>query len=126
MYDKGLLSKRTTVEVLGEIDLDVEVKRRKSETEEKLDDVMYPPVIQNVEQWPNDPGKVDQDVDDNDDVIPEDKKGQQKKDYANASVSNFYKTNKSLPASVKVLQSGAQTVWRKTFNSIVNVYLTFC
>jgi cation transport regulator ChaB len=49
MYDRGVLSKETYGEVVGGVDLDIEVKRRKQETENKLDETMYAPVIQNTE-----------------------------------------------------------------------------
>ena len=52
MYDRGVLSKETYGEIMG-IDIDVEVKRRKQEKKEKLEDIMYPPVIQNQEQFPD-------------------------------------------------------------------------
>jgi hypothetical protein len=49
MYDRGTLSKQTYNDVVGDIDLDIEVKRRKQETKDNLDEEMYPPVTQNAE-----------------------------------------------------------------------------
>lgn len=49
MYDRGTLSKQTYNDVVGDIDLDIEVKRRKQETKDNLDEEMYPPVTQNTE-----------------------------------------------------------------------------
>jgi hypothetical protein len=54
MYDRGILSKQTYGEIVGQVDLDIEANRRKDEKEKKLDDVFYPPVINNQEQYPND------------------------------------------------------------------------
>jgi hypothetical protein len=54
MYDRGTLSKQTYNDVVGDIDLDVEVKRRKQETKDNLDEEMYPPVITNTEVKPAD------------------------------------------------------------------------
>ena len=54
MYDRGTLSKQTYNDVVGDIDLDVEVKRRKQETKGGLDEEMYPPVISNTEVKPAD------------------------------------------------------------------------
>ncbi len=54
MYDRGVLSKETYGEVVGGVDIDIEVKRRKSETKEDLDEIMYAPVIQNTENKPAD------------------------------------------------------------------------
>jgi hypothetical protein len=45
LYDRGVLSKRTLVEVTGEADFDAEIERRKAE--KTIEDLMFPPVIQN-------------------------------------------------------------------------------
>lgn len=50
MYDRGVISKQTYVEVAGERDFFVEMARRSYEKDE-IDDVMYPPVIENEEQY---------------------------------------------------------------------------
>jgi len=47
MYDRGVLSKRTFTEVVGEVDFDIEVERRKQETKDNLDNIMEAPIIQN-------------------------------------------------------------------------------
>lgn len=63
LYDRGLLSKRTLVEVVGDVDFDLEVERRIKETEEKLDDKLYPPVTQNMEDKGEDfPGDKKTDI----------------------------------------------------------------
>jgi cation transport regulator ChaB len=50
MYDRGLISKQTYTEVAGEnVYFDVEIERRKKETEKDLDKHLYPPIIQNQE-----------------------------------------------------------------------------
>lgn len=46
VYDRGGLSLRTLVEVVGESNFDVEIERRKGE--ESIKDIMFPPVIQNT------------------------------------------------------------------------------
>lgn len=55
LYDRGLLSKRTLTEIIGDVDFDLESQRREQETALGLDDLLYPPVVQNQEQFPNDP-----------------------------------------------------------------------
>ena len=50
LYDRGLLSKQTAIEVLGNVDFEIEKKRRKKEMKEGLDIIFYPPVIVNREQ----------------------------------------------------------------------------
>lgn len=54
LYDRGLLSRRTMVELGVDVDLDEEKERRLAEHKEKLGEIMYPPVIQNMEQFAND------------------------------------------------------------------------
>lgn len=53
LYDRGLVSKQTAVEDIADMDFNVQVERRKKETTDKLDDTMYPPVVQNFEQNPD-------------------------------------------------------------------------
>lgn len=52
-YDRGLLSKRTIVELCSDVDFDAEIERRRKETDDELDQVMFPPMIQNINQDPN-------------------------------------------------------------------------
>ena len=95
LYDRGLLSKRTTVEVLGEMDFDIEVNRRAEEKKEKLDKKMEPPVIQNNgdsavapqqlkqdEKLQTDPNKKEKDVDEE---KREDRTGPEKKNFTQSS-----------------------------------------
>jgi len=49
LYDRGTLSKRTFTELIGEVNYDLEVQRRKDEKTKGEDESMYPPVIQNIE-----------------------------------------------------------------------------
>ena len=50
IYDRGGLSKQTFVDVVGGLDYKVELRRRQREQADSEDIIMYPPVIQNVEQ----------------------------------------------------------------------------
>jgi len=50
MYDRGVLSKQTFTEVVGDLDYTLEVKRRKAEKKAGHEESMYPPVVQNMEQ----------------------------------------------------------------------------
>ena len=56
-YDRGVISKQTYAEVVGQVDFDIEATRRTSEKETKQDDLFYPPVITNQEQYANDTSK---------------------------------------------------------------------
>jgi hypothetical protein len=92
MYDRGLVSKQTYAEVAGEnVYFDVEVERRKKETENNLDKHMYPPIIQNqegrgfdIEGQPIQIGPTPKDTSPEKKAkedVPSDKKGIEKKNY---------------------------------------------
>jgi hypothetical protein len=74
MYDRGVLSKRTYNELIGDFDLDIEVKRRDQESKDKLDIRLYPPVVDNREgtgiDFPEDTNKSPKLVN----LIPKEKK----------------------------------------------------
>jgi cation transport regulator len=53
LYDRGLVSKQTAIEDIAELDFEVQVERRKAENKSGLHDTMYPPEIQNFEQYPD-------------------------------------------------------------------------
>jgi hypothetical protein len=65
-YDRGVISKQTYTEVVGQVDFDIEVTRRKQETADNLDKELYPPIINNQENKEN---------------IPNDKKGPEAKNF---------------------------------------------
>jgi len=145
IYDRGNLSRKTLVEIVGELDYVDEVKRKKSELDSGEDDLMFAPVIQNngqlydprkpkskqtVQQPTNTPSNKKEGV-------PDDKTGPEKRNYTQSNVvgepidprrqdnttlngKEFeeapYKKNTDLPDSVKVLPAGAQTIWREVFN----------
>lgn len=75
MYDRGVLSKQTYGEVVGEIDIDIEETRRKEEKEKKFEETFYPPVIQNTQPTQS------QVVNKPNDNTPDDKKGLEKRNY---------------------------------------------
>jgi len=79
MYDRGVLSKRTFTEVVGEVDFDIEVERRTQETKDNKDEVMKPPVIQNNGETEEPSSKDTQDNEN------ENKKEPESKNYNKAS-----------------------------------------
>lgn len=86
MYDRGVLSKQTYIEIVGDaVYFDIEVQRRKDEATEKIDDVLYPPVITNQEQYPDAKTGVKvgvpKTVTPKNENIPPDKQGLEKKNY---------------------------------------------
>jgi len=109
MYDRGVISKQTYVEVVGDLDLVVEVDRRSLETED-INKIMYPPVIKNEEVAPNAPLDNDEvpKPDGEDDISDE--------EQAIVEVGK-YDSIDDLPDNVKnVLPRSAQSIWLETFN----------
>lgn len=142
-YDRGLLSKRTYTEVIGDFDLDIEIKRRNTETEEKLEEKLYPPVTVNnedkgIDLIKNNPKKTE--------TIPPDKIGPEKKNFKSSiteiepyegsdtefieALHDFnaeyeeapYKKNSDLPLAVKKYSKEAQTAFREAFNNALEQY----
>lgn len=109
MYDRGLLSKETYMDVIGEFDIDVERKLRMNETDKKDEKTFYPPVIQNSE------GKGIDLIKDKE-TIPPDKKGPEAKNYKGEYEEAPYNKISELPDSVKVLPPEGQSLWMRVFN----------
>ena len=162
IYDRGGLSKRTLVEVVGEMDFDLEVQRRKQEAKE-LDKIMYPPVIQNMEATADESnsdgspklqdrqkstpeaknfksaglevfsatcGKCNSNFEVDGSTLEEGSvscincgEDLDKSQILNVAQISFaqapYDTNKELPDNIKELSAGAQTIYRKTFNAVL-------
>lgn len=81
-YDRGLISKRTFVELCGDMDFDAEIERRTEETDAKLDDLMTPPMIQNINQ-----GVPGQEAPNPDKKTSPDKQGPEKKNYTAQNIN---------------------------------------
>ncbi len=81
LYDRGGLSKRTFVEVVGDLNYDLEVSRRKEEKENGDDKIMFAPIIQNTGQDPRTGGVAPPKPKDN---VPSDKQGPEKTKYNQA------------------------------------------
>ena len=117
-YDRGAISKQTYAEIVGEVDFSVEVERRKGE-EGEINEIMYPPVIQNLEVGPDTPNLTETLTE----TTP-DKTGPEAKNYkADIETSEQvlegapYKTINDLPDNVKnVLPQAAQSIWMRVFN----------
>jgi cation transport regulator ChaB len=117
LYDRGLLSKETYSEVIGDFDIDIEIKKREKEIEDDMEDILYPPIIQNQEGKGYDTKDIK-----NTETIPTDKKGPEAKNYKGEYEEAPYKTNDDLPQAVKKYPSGAQTVFRNAFNNALQTY----
>lgn len=66
LYDRGIVSKQSVLEDTTDLNFGVQLDRRENETTEDLDDKLYPPVTQNLEQHQN--------ADDIDTEVPDDRK----------------------------------------------------
>ena len=55
LYNKGLIPYENTIEDIAEYDFEATLERKRKENKDGLAKDFYPPVIQNMEQFPNDP-----------------------------------------------------------------------
>jgi len=100
LYDRGCVSKQTAVELIGETDFKTEVYRRTKETDDGLDEKMYPPITQNQEGQPTDiPGKPLEKTEN----IPLDKQGVEKKNFNQASLDEIDSLKKDVLLQQKML-----------------------
>jgi len=126
-YDRGNLSKQTFTEVVGEVDYNVELMRRRKEARNGDDVVLYPHPTQNnekdispLEELKNKQINPDLDPDD----VPEEKKTDTQ-DYTNAIEFEEapYKKNSELPKNVKSnMEASVQTAFRLAFNNAFKEY----
>ncbi|HED05975.1 MAG TPA: hypothetical protein ENI61_04760 [Ignavibacteria bacterium] len=126
LWDKGLLSSKTTSEIVGEISFDTEIARREKEAKEGIDMVMYPHLDKNAE------GKGLIDVGKNENIVPEKEANSQEKknlnkaalDQAKMNIQNPYPTVRSLPDAVKARIKGIskRRKWLKIFDAVFNFY----
>ena len=79
LYDRGLLSKQTAIELIGNVPFIIEVQRREKEKTDGLEKKMFPPVVQNIEK-DIEPIKQPNEKETEDD-IPDDKLGPEKINY---------------------------------------------
>jgi len=133
LYDRGMLSKKTTVELIGEVDYGIEKSRRHKESVDGDDLSMYPPVTKNQEgtgidflEDKNNPQNTNQENQDTDD-IPDDKSDPVEKENYDLGVAELegapYQMIKDLPKSVKNnLNSDLQKVFLTVFNKAYNTY----
>jgi len=121
------LSKETATELIGEVPFEVEVERRENETVDGTEDTMYPPVVQNQEQYPDattNAPVVPTKPKKSKDQVPLDKQGPEAKNFKSASVLEMapYSRNADLPPAVRKLPKHAQDIFRKAFNSALSEY----
>ena len=127
LYDRGRVSSKTAVELIGEIDFEVEVKRREKEIRDGIEYTMFPPVTSNREGVGHDlPFAQPQDAEPSDD-----KAGIEAKNFDKASldqetelIASPFHSVKDLPKSVteKIRSIKMRRRWLSTFNNAFNFY----
>jgi len=127
LYDRGIVSRQTAVEMGVEIPFEAEVSRIKREKERGLEKEQYPPVTQNIEKdvqpIVQPAGKViPKKVKDNE--VPDDKTGIEKKNFNNATLdfennleSFPYPKLSDIPDSVKKYSLKKRKEWRARWNA---------
>ena len=116
VYDRGRISSQTFVELVGNVDWNVEVKRREQEKKDGIEEKMFPPVTQNREDtmyMPDFPDETKVDLENVDKKTPQEKKNFKEGDYEEAPY-----TMKDFPPSLKNLPKGAIKIWVNTFNAV--------
>ena len=85
LFDAGKISAQTAVELIGEVDFELEVSRRKKEATRGIEQIMYPQLIQNQEEKGVDftSDKPAKKVDKNGKDVPEDKTNPNEKEEYN-------------------------------------------
>lgn len=105
MYDRGVLSKRTYAEIVGQVDFDIELDRRKDENDKKIEKVMTVPILpdKNVPEPKLPP------------VVPEKKTIVEKPVVKDKKV-----TKEKANLDDSGLTKSAQDIWINTYNKYVN------
>lgn len=125
LYDRGRVSSQTAVELIGELDFKVEVKRREKEIKDGIEYTMAPPLLENREG-------VGQDFYSSPDKEPPaDRTGIEAKNFNKASIDDSelmgspYQSVKDLPQNVKdkLPSLKLRRKWLKIFNNAYNFYL---
>ena len=81
LYDRGGVSKRTYIELVGEVDFDTEKYRREKEAKDGTEFIMYPPITRNDEEK-----GIDLHEQTTEENITPDKQGQEAKNYDYSAV----------------------------------------
>jgi cation transport regulator ChaB len=136
MYDRGLISKQSAVELGVEVEFRTEKHRRKKEVAEGLEEEMYPPIIKNQEGAGTDlPGTQEKVTDTEEEEIPEEKRNEvEKQNYDVGNKENKkkeieeleiapYNNIGDLPTQVKTnMDSDLQSVFVRVFNNAYKQY----
>lgn len=138
LYDRGLVSKKLTTEVIGETNYAEQVEERKTEASKGDDYFMFPPVVTNVEQvgleYPDNPPATPKGVKNatplKDGVTTQDKIAAPEKMNFRASIlidgleGSPYQSIADLPDGVKKALTSVKKrrTWLSTFNNAFHFY----
>jgi cation transport regulator ChaB len=138
LYDRGLVSKKLTTEVIGEVSYAEQLEERKDEATRGDDYFMFPPVVTNVEQvgleYPDNPPQTPKGTTNapplKDGITTQDKISPVEKMNFRASIlidgleGSPYQSIADLPDAVKkaIPHIKQRRLWLKTFNATYNFY----
>jgi len=116
------MSLETYVDLVGEIDFDTELYKRRSEARTGITMDMYPPITMNIKDRGFDTQELE--TKEKKENLPDKKKGSNAKDFDTSSLLEMapYKTIEDLPPAVKKYSKEAQQAFRKAFNNAYNFY----
>lgn len=131
LYDRGVISKQTYAELVGNVVYVIEKIRREREINEGDEILMYPPVIRNMESdeslletMRNEEHYVDVEEVEKEEKLPEKKQGVEKDNFRSSLEGSPYKTVRDLPDRVRknIKDLKLKRVWLKTFNNAYDYY----
>jgi len=117
-YDRGMLSKETYTEICTPASSSIEIRRREAEDVSGINDILYPPVIQNNEKDPDAKKNIQKDekTDTTKTSIEKKNFNMSEEEMANAP----WETNSELPNRIKQeLTEEEQTLFREFFNQAI-------
>jgi len=131
LYDRGVISKQTYAELVGNVVYVIERIRREREINEGDEVLMYPPVIRNmetdeslVETMRNEEYYVDVEKVEKEEKQPEKKQGIEKENFKSSLEGSPYKTVKDLPERVRknIKDIELKRAWLEAFNNAYDYY----
>ena len=131
LYDRGVISKQTYAELVGNVVYVIERIRREREINEGDEVLMYPPVIRNMETdeslmetMRNEEYYVDVEKVEKEEKQPEKKQGIEKENFKSSLEGSPYKTVKDLPERVRknIKDIELKRAWLEAFNNAYDYY----
>ena len=125
LYDRGLLSKQTYLELVGDGVYVIEKFRRDKEAKNGDEVLMYPPVIMNREDTTGDLEALKYEEFVEYEEVPEEKQGPEKENFRSSLEGSPYRTVKDLPDRVRknIKSLKLKRAFLEAFNNAYNEYL---